>query len=443
MIHIRSVRRGALVGLAIASMLAAGGCASGATTSTSGGTDSNGPATHKTNISVMYNFTGTQETGFKEDLNAWADKNGIAITYEPSTNFQTQIVADVKAKKAPDIAIFPQPGVLKTLASQGSVAALSTQTDVDSIKKDIPSGFLDTATVDGVVYGAPYSMNVKSLYWYDKQVWAQKGYTVPTTQTELMALIDKIKSSGAAPICYGMQSQGATGWPATDWIEDYVLQTSGTDVYNQWVNGKVKFNSPQIKKSVDIYNQIIMADGNVYGGAQKSVNVNYSTAFNPMFTSTPGCYMGKMGNFITSFFPDNVQQNLDSTVGVFETPSVSGQHPVEGGGDLVAALTKNDSNVKKVVNELTNDPTFGTASAKTGAFLSPHKSFSMSNYPNQLLAEISKIAFDATSFSFDASDAMPPAVGSGSFWTQMVNYTDGSSNEDTVLTAIDESWPKS
>lgn len=443
MTRLHAMRRTALVGLSIASMVAVAGCASGQTSSTNNNNTSTGAATSKTKISVMYAFTGTQEVAFKQDLNDWAAKNGITITYEQSSNFQTQIVADVKANKSPDIAIFPQPGVLKSLAQQGAIAPLSSQTDVDKIKADIPAGFLDTTTVNGVVYGAPYSMNVKSLYWYNKKVWAEKGYEVPKTHADLMTLINKIKATGSAPVCYGMLSQGATGWPATDWIEDYVLQTDGPDVYDQWVDGKVKFNSPQVKKAFDVYNQIIMAPGNVYGGAKNSVNVNYSTAFNPMFAANPGCYLGKMGNFITSFFPADVQNNIDSTVGVFETPSVDGQHPVEGGGDLVAALTKNDTNVKKVVNELTNDPSFGVASAKTGAFLSPQKGFATSNYPNQVLADVTKIAFNATSFRFDGSDAMPPAVGSGSFWTQMVNYTDGSTTEDAALNAIDKSWPNS
>ncbi len=427
--------------VAIASSLALAGCVTASPTSAGAG--STGPATSKTNISVMYAFTGTQEVAFKQDLNAWASKNGLTITYLPSTNFQTQIVASVKAGKAPDIAIFPQPGILKTLAAQGAIAPLNTQTDVANIEKNIPSGFLSTTTVNNVVYGAPYSMNVKSLWWYDKKVWAAKGYTPPTDQTQLLALIDKIKASGASPICYGMQSQGATGWPGTDWIEDYVLQTSGPQVYNDWIAGKVKFNSTEIRKAFAIYQQLIMTPGNVYGGATNSVNVVYSSAFNPMFASNPGCYMGKQGNFITSFFPADVQSNLDSTVGVFQTPTVNGSKPVEGGGDLVAALTKNDTNVKKVVNLLTNDPTFGINSAKTGAFLSPQRGFATSNYPNKLDAEIAGIAFNASSFSFDASDAMPPAVGSGSFWTGMVNLTDGTQSLDQVLTTIDSSWPAS
>lgn len=257
--------------LASTAILATAGCASGGSSDKT--EESAGPATSKSTISIMYAFSGSQETGFKADMDAWAAKNGVKIEYQPSNAFETQIQANTKAGKTPDIAIFPQPGILKAMAGKGNLAKLDSYVDSEALKKNVANGFLDVATVDGTVYGAPYSMNVKSLYWYNKPVWAAKGWTAPKTQDELMALIGKIKATGKAPICYGMGSGSATGWPATDWIEDYVLQANGPEVYDKWVKGEVKFDSPEVKKAVDIYNQIVMADGNVLGTAKNSASV--------------------------------------------------------------------------------------------------------------------------------------------------------------------------
>ncbi len=45
---------------------------------------------------------------------------------------------------------------------------------------------------------------------------------------------------------------------------------------------------------------------------------------------------------------------------------------------------------------------------------------------------------------FDASDLMPAEVGSGSFWTGMVEYMKGGpDNLESVLKTIDDSWPTS
>ena len=42
---------------------------------------------------------------------------------------------------------------------------------------------------------------------------------------------------------------------------------------------------------------------------------------------------------------------------------------------------------------------------------------------------------------FDASDLMPAEVGTGTFWTGMVDWVSGEKDIDTVLQEIDSSWP--
>lgn len=407
-------------------------------------TASTGPETAKESVSIMYAFGGSQNEAFIKDINAWSATSGVKVELIQSNSFEQLIQTKVAAGDLPDIAIFPQPGILKGLVEKGKVAELSTQVDVAAVEADILPGFLAAATVDGKVYGAPMSMNVKSLYWYDKANFAKAGLTVPKTQAELEALIEKVKGMGKTPVCYGMESGSATGWPGTDWIEDYMLQTTTPENYDKWVNHEIKFDSPEVRAAFAVYDKIIMGEGNVYGTAKAAASNAFAKALNPMFDEDPKCYIGKQGNFITQsgFFPDDVFQNLDERVGVFVTPSVSGQAPMLGGGDLAAAFTANDANVKKVMNFLVNDPTFGVELAKSGAALSPHKSFDASNYPNDITREVVKLAGAATVFRFDGSDLMPGAVGSKSFWTGMIDYTSGNKGLDDVLKAIDASWPE-
>ncbi len=63
------------------------------------------------------------------------------------------------------------------------------------------------------------------------------------------------------------------------------------------------------------------------------------------------------------------------------------------------------------------------------------------SYPNDLTRAMAAIAYHATAFAFDASDQMPGAVGTGSFWKQMTAWISGSTNLDSALKAIDASWP--
>ncbi len=425
--------------LAAVSLLTTGCLAAGGSSSS----EDAGEETAQATVEVMYAFGGSQNTAFQEDMKAWADDNGIDLTLTQSDAFEEMISTRVASGSAPDIAIFPQPGILKSMAQQGKLAELSTQVDLAKLEADIVPGFLDAATVDGTVYGAPMAMNGKSFYWYNKPAFEAAGYTVPGTHDELKALVDKIKSDGKTPFCFGLESGSATGWPATDWIEDYVLQTGGTDVYDKWVEGEIKFDSPEIREAFEIYQDLLLTDGNVYGGAKGAASNAFAQALNPMFDDDPKCWLGKQGNFITQkgFFPDDIYENLEATVGMFMTPTVKGQNPVLGGGDLAAAFTKNDANVKKVLEFMLTDPNFGTEQVKTGAWLSPLMSFDKSKYPNTVLEDVVTSIQSAEIFRFDGSDQMPGAVGSGSFWKGMVSFTSGNSDLDKTLKDIDASWP--
>ena len=81
---------------------------------------------------------------------------------------------------------------------------------------------------------------------------ARTSYTVPTTWEDLIALSSKIAAdnNGAKPWCGGISSGTASGWPATDWLEEAVLGTYGGQVYDDWISHKVKFNSPQIQAAM-------------------------------------------------------------------------------------------------------------------------------------------------------------------------------------------------
>lgn len=434
-----------VAGLAAITLLTSGclGGGGGTSSTNAGGAQSGAAETAKDTIQLMYAFSGDQSTAFQKEMKAWGDKEGIKFDFIQSNEYEVQIQSKVQSGNAPDIAIFPQPGILKAIAKQGKLAELSSQVDMAKIESDVIPGFLDSTTVDGKAYGAPMAMNAKSLYWYNKKEFAKNGYTAPTTHEEFLKLIDKMKTDGKTPFCYGMESASATGWPATDIIEDYVLQTGGVEVYDKWTKGELKFDSPEIRKAFDIYTQLFMTDGNVYGGIKNSSSNAFATALNPMFDAQPKCMMGKQGNFITQkgYFPDAIFNNLDENVGMFKTPSVNGDQPMLGGGDLAAAFTANDKNVKKVMAHLTTDPQFGIEVVKAGGALSPLKTFDDANYPSTTLKNIAKEIQDASVFRFDGSDQMPGQVGAGSFWTGMVDYTTGRSDLDKTLKSIDAAWP--
>ena len=287
-------------------------------------------------------------------------------------------------------------------------------------------------------------MNIKSLVFYNKKAWDQAGYEAPETLDELVELTDQIKADGGTPWCMGIESEAATGWPATDWFEDLIMRFGGADVYNQWVAHEVPFDSDVVRESAAYFEELMFTDGNVLGGRKAIPSTNFGTAGNPMFKAEPDCWMYKQGSFITGFFQESGGvTDLDAEVGVFGFPpaEAGGDNPVLGGGDL-AVMLSDDDNTAAVMNLLA-DPTIGEEAAPNSSFISPHTTFDASVYPNDLTRDVANVGYESTAFLFDGSDQMPGEVGAGSFWKEMTAWIADQQDLDTTLTNIDDSWPSS
>ncbi|WP_372728356.1 ABC transporter substrate-binding protein [Nocardioides sp.] len=394
-------------------------------------------------VTILGNFGGQEEAAFNEALQAFEDESGIDVEYTGDQDFATTVKARVNSGDAPDMALFPQPGGLLELSED--MTPLEDVIDVAAVQDTLIPGFLESATKDGTMYGAPMRMAVKSIVWYPKDAYLATGLsTEPASIQELAEIADKLKSDTKAPWCMGWESDQATGWVGTDWLEEYVLRTAGPDVYDQWVAHEIPFNDPQIVKALDEFGKIAKTDGEVLGGVKGILNTGFADAMTPAFKNPPNCMLHRQGNFATGFYPEDVQANLDDAVGTFVFPPFEGGYdgqPILGGGDLAAAFNGDDPDVQEVMEFLTSDE-FGGEWAAAGGWLSPHATFDSSQYADETTRAIAELAASADVFRFDGSDLMPKEVGSGTFWTGMVDWLSGESSQKT-LDAIEASWPTS
>jgi alpha-glucoside transport system substrate-binding protein len=430
------------VALAAAVALGASACLSDSGSSGGGGGGGGGKSGDG-NVEIVFGFGGSQSAGFKQAFTDWGKTSGIKIKFtEASQSFDTLIRTRVQANNAPDIALFPQPGILKDFVAQNKMTDLSTQLDVNQLQSQLIPGILDAGKVGDKFYGVPISYNVKSLVFYPKKAWAAAGLKPPRTQAELTSLTNQLASQGKKPWCLGIESSSATGWPATDWLEDEMLRTAGPDKYDQWVGHQIPFDDPSVKTAATAFQDLVLNDDHVLGGRKGAVSTNFAAAGNPMFNSTPACWMLKQGNFITQqgFFPDKVVADLDNQVGVFYFPSDNpNTKPVLGGGDLAAVFNGKDDDTKKVMQFMTGSDFPGWS--EQGGFLSPRKDWDLGKYKSQVTRDIATVGKSASVLKFDGSDQMPGAVGSGSFWKGMTAWISGQQTLDQALSSIEQSWP--
>jgi alpha-glucoside transport system substrate-binding protein len=394
-------------------------------------------------IEVMYAFSGGQEEGFKAEVDAWAAENDVEVKYAQTGNFNQLINTRVQGNDAPDVALFPQPGIMKDMADQDLLADLSDIVDQSELDNML-QGVLDTGKVDDTQYAVPMSINVKSIVFYPKGPFEAAGYAAPETFDDLLALSDEIAGTGTTPWCFGIESEAATGWPATDWVENLYVINNGAEAYQQWVSHEVPFNDPTVKETLEQMDALLLADGRTNGGRQSIASNNFNTAANPMFDEPPGCFMYRQGNFVAQAggFPDDVLADLDETVGVFPMPGQSADDkPVLGGGDLAGIFAQDNQAAQDLIAFLASSDFGTTEYGPSGNWISPRTDFDTSLYPNQTFADIATVAYESTDFVFDGSDQMPGEVGSGSFWREMVAWISGGQDIDTTLDNIENSWP--
>ena len=372
------------------------------------------------------------------------DATGADVQYSGSDGFEQQIVIDLEGGSPPNIAVFPQPGLMATMAERGFLTPIP-DTVRDAIAANYAAGdswvaLGSAAGQDGneAFYAVSYKADVKSLVWYNPDNFEDFGYEVPETMEDLIALSDQMVEDGNTPWCIGLGSGAATGWPATDWVEDIMLRTQTPEVYDQWVSNEIPFNDERVVAAIETFGTFARNDEYVNGGGEAVAGTDFRESPKGLFASPPECFLHKQASFIPTFFGDDVEVGVDADF--FYFPAFESQdlgQPVLGAGTFFA-MTKQSEATEAFLDYLTTALAQEAWLAK-GGMLSPHTGVDLELYPNDAARGQAEILTNASTFRFDGSDLMPGAVGAGSFWTGMVDYVTGT-DAQAAADGIQQSW---
>jgi alpha-glucoside transport system substrate-binding protein len=369
---------------------------------------------------------------------------GVTINYTGSDSFEQDIVIATRAGSAPNLAVFPQPGLAADMAAEGLLTPLPDGT-ADFVAENYAAGqsWVDLGTYadpDGndQLYGLFYRVDLKSLVWYSPDAFAEMGYDIPESMEELKALTQQIVDDGGTPWCIGLGSGAATGWPATDWVEDMMLRTQPPSVYDQWVANEISFDDPAVVGAIEEFGWFARNDAYVDGGAESVATTDFRDSPAGLFAIPPSCYMHRQASFIPAFFPEGTEVGQD--VDFFYFPAFEEAdlgRPVLGAGTLFAIT--DPSEATNVTLEFLKLPIAHELWMAQGGFLTAHGGVNLAAYESDAERAQGEILANATTFRFDASDLMPGEIGAGAFWTGMVDYVTGA-DAGTVATAIQERW---
>ncbi|GIG30387.1 ABC transporter substrate-binding protein [Cellulomonas marina] len=406
-----------------------------------------------TEVSVYTTITGDEATAQEASYEEYERCTGTDIVYEANDEFEAQIAVRIQSGSAPDIAYIPQPGLLQRLVKDFPDAILPASEEVAAnVDEFFTEEWREYGTVDGTLYGSPLGANAKSFVWYSPSMFAEAGYEIPTTWDELIALSDRIVAEhpDTKPWCVGIASGDATGWPATDWLEDVVLRTAGPDVYDQWYTHEIPFDDPQVVEALDTAGEILRNPDYVNGGLG-DVSSIATTAWDaggfPILDGS--CWMHRAANFYGVNWQqaqEGVEIAEDGDVFAFYLPGATAdEKPMLGGGEFVVSFEERPE-VQAFHAFLASDVWANDkAEVSNAGWVSANSGLDvelLQSPIDRLASEI--LASDEYTFRFDASDLMPGPVGAGSFWTGMTNWlSDPSTSSEQVLSDIEGSWPAS
>ena len=367
-------------------------------------------------VDVFGVYRGEEATQFAATIARFETATGIDVRYVGAGSFAVEIQDRVADANYPDIAIFPQPALIRDFAERGLLVPLPPDI-TQAMVASIPS--MPGWSLDGTEYGVWFRASVKSLVWYPPDVFAERGYEVPQSWEELMALTREIAADGTAPWCLAMESFGSTGWVGTDWIEDIVLRFAGSYFYDAWVDGTLAFTDEVIVAAFETFAEIVDEPDLVLGGAQRILNTRWQDAADPMFADVPECLLHRQASFHKASLPDGVEIGED--VDVFALPAPGGgTPPVVVAGDVAAAFNDRPEVMEFLAYLGTAEA--GEPWAELGGFTSPHSDFDVAAYADEFDRRMGEMIAEAPVVRFDGSDEMDPAVGSGTFWSGMRTF---------------------
>jgi alpha-glucoside transport system substrate-binding protein len=394
-------------------------------------------------VSFYTGIVQPEDAAYIESFKPFEQCTGVTIKYEGDKAFETQILVRARAGNAPDIGIVPQPGLLAQLVATGTVKEAPPEV-VANVDKWWSKDWKAYGTVNGKFYSAPMSANVKSLVWYSPKEFKDNGYKVPTTLAELKSLSDTIAGKNKKPWCVGIGSGDATGWPLTDWLEDFLMRTSTPENYDKWVKHEIPFNDPSVKTALDEVGSFVKNDKYVNGGlgdVKSIATTTFQDAGLPILQG--GCSLHRQASFYAANWGTTAKIGPDGDVDAFYLPGTNtSSKPVLGGGEFVTAFADRPE-VKAFLTYMSSDTWANIKSKLGGTVVSANKGLKIDECK---CTPIDKLALEILQdpnavFRFDGSDLMPAAVGSNSFWKEITAWVTGQSTDQT-LADIEASWPK-
>ena len=375
-------------------------------------------------VTFVGSWGGSEQDSFLAMVAPWEASTGNTVKYTGSRGLGAYLTTAVASGTLPDLAGLPGLGEMNQFATAGALKPLDDVLDVNAYKTDTVSALVDLGTVNGKITGVFMKLSVKGFIWYDTANYSGER---PANWDAVMAINP---SPADSLFCVGLESGADSGWPGTDWVEDFLIRQAGPEVYDSWVAGTTKWTDPAVKAAFEAFGAVLDKS---FGGSAYVNSTNFGAGGNELFTDPPGCLFHHQASFMSDFFKSQGGAQ-DGEFDFYVMPEINSQYAgaLTGGGDLVGLFSD-----KPAAQDLLKYLVSADAQqiwADRGGFVSANTK--VTTYPTVVEQKSADAIHGATVFRFDGGDAMPGTM-KAAFFAAMVAFAENPGTLDQILAGLD------
>lgn len=358
-------------------------------------------------VNVIALWSGEEQRSFEAVLARFSELTGAEVVYSPTPdNMATVLGTRVEGGNPPDVAVLPNPGLVKQFARRGFLVPIEDVAG-DLIDKYYAPVWRELGSVDGDLYGVWYKAANKSVVWYNTNIFAEVGLDVPTTWEEMIEAAEMIEFFGITPFSTG----GGSSWVLTDWFENIYLRTAGPEMYDKLVEHEISWTDPSVIEAFEYLKQVLGRADWLAGGVEGTLEATHPEGIVKPFLDPPQAAMAYGADFSVSAIQNETNAVVGEDALFFPFPSIKGSPgAVVGGGDA-AVMMKDTPGARALIRFLAT-PEAAEIWAARGGLTSPNQGVDLAVYPNEIAAASAKALQEAEWFRFDLSDLVPQEFGS-------------------------------
>ena len=231
---------------------------------------------------------------------------------------------------------------MRAFASKGVLGDIS---DVWAGLDGMSTGFKSASSgLDGKQYFVPFYFYPWAVQ-YRKSLFADNGYSIPTTWDEFKALCDTMTADGVTPLCAANDGR----WPQMGMFDMINMRVNGYDYHVSLMGGNEDWESAEVKDVFATWEEILpyyQPDPN---------GRTWEDAASALGDKSAGMYL--LGTFITSSFDSETQADIIDDIDFFLFPEIDpahGQDAIEApiDGFMMAADPANEAGAKALLGGL-------------------------------------------------------------------------------------------